>query len=167
MLANERDYTIRSMCTVLGVSSSGYYDWRNRAPSVRDVSDVMLTEHIRAIHDRSDGTYGYRRMRRQLAREAVQVNDKRVRRLMRAAGLQGYTPRLKRRVYQLVAEGVHAPDLVRRDWNPNLPNKLWVADITQVRTWQGWLYLAVIMDACSRRIVGWSMEPHMRTELVQ
>ncbi len=91
----------------------------------------------------------------------------RVRRLMRLAGIQGHVPRLKRRISHVDVDGVHAPDLVRHDWNPSAPNTLWMADITYIRIWQGWLYLAVIMDVCSRRIVGWSMQSHMRTDLVQ
>ena len=86
---------------------------------------------------------------------------------MRQHGLEGRVRRLRRRVHQVSAEGVHAPDLVLRDWNPTRPDRLWVADMTYVSTWQGWLYLGVIMDAYSRRIVGWSLAQHMRTELVQ
>ena len=143
------------------------YDHLNRQPSAREVANEQLIDQITKIHADSEQTYGYRRVHAELAHLGVVVNRKRVQRLMRAEKLHGVTPRRKRRVYQLSAEGVHAPDLVRRDWNPDVPNKLWVADITYIRTWQGWLYLAVIMDACSRRIVGWSMQSHMRTELVQ
>ncbi len=82
-------------------------------------------------------THGYRRLKHQLAREGTHVNDKRVQRLIRLAGIQGHVPRLKRRISHVNAEGVHAPDLVRRDWNPSMPNTLWVADITYIRTWQG------------------------------
>lgn len=157
------------MLEVLDVGSSGYYDWKRRqvTPSSRQLGDEQLAELIVEIHEFSMQTYGYRRIRAELARRGVSVNAKRVRRLMQLKGIQGHTPRLKRRVRQLEAIGVHAPDLVLRDWNPDAPNKLWVADITYIRTWQGWLYLAAIMDAHSRRIVGWSMQPHMRTELVQ
>jgi transposase InsO family protein len=155
------------MCAVLGVSTSGFYDWLKRGVTARELDDQQLLEKIREIFEDSRQTYGYRRVRWQLARNGVSVNDKRVRRLMRQDGLEGRVPRLRRRVHQIAAEGVHAPDLVRRDWNPTEPNRLWVADITYIRTWQGWLYLAAIMDACSRRIVGWSMQPHMRSELVQ
>jgi putative transposase len=155
------------MCQVLGVSPSGYYDHLRREKSKRALEDERLTEMIVEVHEFSMQTYGYRRIRAELARRGVSVNAKRVRRLMRLRGIQGHTPRLKRRIRQIGAVGVHAPDLVLRDWNPTQPNKLWVADITYVRTWQGWLYLAAIMDAHSRRIVGWSMQPHMRAELVQ
>jgi transposase InsO family protein len=131
------------------------------------MANVVLVEQIMQVFTDSRETYGYRRVTRQLAREGVAVNEKRVRRLMRLHGLEGRVRRLRRRLYLVQSEGVHAPDLVKRDWNPDLPNKLWVADITYIRTWQGWLYLAVIMDACSRKVVGWSMRPHMRSELVQ
>lgn len=155
------------MCSVLGVSPSGYYDHRRRQPSARALRDDELRAMIVEVHEFSMQTYGYRRIRAELARRGVSVNAKHVRRLMRLAGIQGHTPRMKRRVHQITAVGVHAPDLVLRDWNPTQPNKLWVADITYIRTWQGWLYLAAIMDAHSRRVVGWSMQPHMRAELVQ
>lgn len=151
----------------MGLKKSTYYEWRSRGPSDSELEDAYFANRLHDLWTASQKTYGYRRLKHQIAREGEYVNDKRVRRLMRIAGIEGRTPRLKRRVYQVSAEGVHAPDLVRRDWNPTTPNKLWVADITYIRTWQGWLYLAVIMDACSRRIVGWSMQSHMRTELVQ
>lgn len=151
----------------MGLKKSRYYAWRGRGPTDSELDDAYLADRIHVLWKKSAETYGYRRIKHQLAREGLYVNDKRVRRLMRLCGIQGHVPRMKRRVYQVEAVGVHAPDLVRRDWNPTEPNLLWVADITYIRTWQGWLYLAVIMDACSRRIVGWSMQPHMRTELVQ
>ena len=155
------------LCDVMGIGTTTYYDWLGRGATETELRDAYAANELFDMWQRSAQTYGYRRLRRQLARKGERVNDKRVRRLMGLCGIQGHVPRLKRRIYQVAAEGVHAPDLVRRDWNPTQPNKLWVADITYIRTWQGWLYLAVIMDACSRRIVGWSMQPHMRTELVQ
>ncbi len=151
----------------MGISTTTYYEGRRRGLSDAQLADAYAADHLYDAWTASAETYGYRRLKHQLAREGAHVNDKRVRRLMRLAGIQGHVPRLKRRISYVNAEGVHAPDLVRRDWNPIVPNTLWVADITYIRTWQGWLYLAVIMDACSRRIVGWSMQSHMRTELVQ
>ena len=163
----QEGFTVLAMCSVLGVSASGYYDHLKRRPSARDTSDSELLGQIQRVFFWSRETYGYRRVARQLARDGYHHNEKRVRRLMRQHGFEGRVRRLRRRVHQVSAEGVHAPDLVLRDWNPTRPDRLWVADMTYVSTWQGWLYLSVIMDAYSRRIVGWSLAQHMRTELVQ
>lgn len=152
---------------MLGVTPQGYTEHFKRAPCKRHVEDRKLLTQIREIHEESMQTYGSLRIRAELAHRGVHVGRRRIARLMRLDGLQGVVKRRKRRIHQIHAEGVHAPDLVRRDWNPDQPNKLWVADITYIPTWQGWLYLAVIMDTYSRRIVGWSMQSHMRTELVQ
>ncbi len=154
------------MCKVLAVSTSGYYAWRSRVPSQRTRDDAMLTEQIRALHAWSRGTYGAPRIHAELQDQDVHVGCKRVARLMRAAGLTGISrrrgPTTTRR-----REGVGpAPDLVERDFTATEPNQLWVADITYVPTAAGFLYLAVVLDAFSRRIVGWSMANHLRTELV-
>lgn len=154
------------MCRVLEVSTSGYYAWRSREPSKRTQEDAVLTEQIRSIHERSRGTYGAPRIHAELRDEGIRVGCKRVARLMRAAGLRGVSrrkgPRTTRR-----SEGARpAPDLVDRDFTATEPNELWVADITYVPTTAGFLYLAVVLDAYSRRVVGWSMANHLRTELV-
>jgi len=137
------------MCEVLDVSPSGYYSWRRREPSARQLGDEQIADLIAEIHEFSLQTCGYRRIRAELARREVSVNAKRVRRLMRLCGIQGHTPRMKRRIHQITAVGVHAPVLVLRDWNPTQPDKLWVADITYIRTWQGWLYMRaeLVQDA--------------------
>lgn len=154
------------MCRVLGVSASGYYAWRKRPPSRRQRQERRLLEHIQAIHQRSRGTYGAPRIRAQLAAESVFVSGKRVARLMKKAGLRGVC---RRRwpvtTIRCQAAGA-ADDLVQRDFRSQGPDRLWVADITYVPTRSGFLYLAVVLDAFSRRIVGWSMKTHLRTELV-
>jgi putative transposase len=155
------------LCSVLQVSPAGYYFWVQRGTSKRDLENQALLLLIEEIYEESMQTYGVARVHAELRHRGFLISRKRVAGIMRNAGLQGLVKRRHRRVHQISAEGVHAPDLVRRDWNPDELNKLWVADITYIRTWQGWVYLAVIMDACSRRIVGWSMQSHMRTELVQ
>ena len=154
------------MCRVLDVSPSGYYAWRRRAPSARSVSDAKLTAVIREVHKWSRGTYGVPRMVPELKARGHHVNPKRVARLMREAGLEGVSRRKGTRTTWRDRDRRPAPDLVERDFTADGPDALWVADITYVPTWAGFLYLAVVLDAWSRRIVGWAMAPHLRTELV-
>jgi len=154
------------MCKLLGVSRSGYYAWRNREPSARDRRDEELTEMIENIHSDSRGTYGSPRIHAELKAAGEAVGQKRVARLMREAGIEGVSRRSKPTTTISSANDRKAPDLVDRDFEPDAPNELWVADITYVPTSQGYLYLAVVLDAYSRRVVGWAMEKHLRTELV-
>lgn len=166
MKANQAVYPVATQCRLLGVSPSGYYAWRRRPLSARTQANEALTERIRAIHALSQGTYGMPRIHAELAAEGEQVSRKRVARLMRAAGLQGVSRRKRMRT-TVRAEAVRpAPDLVDRNFTASAPNQLWVADITYVPTWAGFLYLAVVVDAFARRVVGWSMTNHLRTELV-
>ena len=166
MKANQAVYPVATQCRLLGVSPSGYYAWRRRPLSARTQANEALTERIRAIHALSQGTYGMPRIHAELAAEGEQVSRKRVARLMRAAGLQGVSRRKRMRT-TVRAEAVRpAPDLVDRNFTASAPNQLWVADITYVPTWAGFLYLAVVIDAFARRVVGWSMANHLRTELV-
>ena len=155
------------MCRVLEVSTSGYYAWRKRAPSERVLLDMALTERIRDIHDRSRGTYGAPRVWAELRAQGIRVGRKRVARLMRAAGIRGVTRRRRVGTTRREAGARGAPDLVNRDFTATGPDQLWVADITYVPTWAGFLYLAVALDVWSRRIVGWAMAPHMREKLVR
>ncbi len=154
-------------CGLLGVSTSGFYTWAARAPSDRALSDAWLVEKIKAVHAENRGVYGSRRVTAELRMgEGVVVSRKRVQRLMRAAGLSGLT-KVKRGRTTIRVPGVRvADDLVERRFRPDAPDVLWVADITYLRTWEGWVYLAAVQDAFSRRIVGWSMADHMRSELV-
>jgi putative transposase len=165
-MVNQAMYPIVTMCRVLGVSTSGYYAWRQREPSQRAQMDAALTVQIRQIHADSDQTYGAPRIRAELAANEVRVGRKRVARLMRAAGLQGVSRRKYTRTTQRQPAAQPAPDLVQRDFSASEPDRLWVADITYVATWAGFLYLAVVIDAWSRRVVGWAMANHLRTELV-
>jgi len=164
--ANQANYPVATMCRVLGVSTSGYYAWLKRQSSQRSREDAILTDRIRWIHLRSRGTYGSPRIHAELRDEGVHVSRKRVARLMRAAGLQGVSRRKSTRTTIRQPGAQRAPDLVKRDFTVDGPNKLWVADITYIRTWAGFLYLAVVVDAWSRRVVGWAMANHLRTELV-
>jgi putative transposase len=164
--ANQAAHRVRTMCRVLGVSPSGYYAWTERQPSARATKDAGLIKRIRDIHETSRGTYGVPRMHAELAAEGTHVGRKRVARLMRVAHLQGVTRRRKYTTTVRDANARQAPDLVDRQFKADAPNRLWVADITYIPTWAGFLYLAVVLDAWSRRIVGWAMETHLRTELV-
>lgn len=159
-------YPVSLMCSVLAVSRSGFHAWERRPPSDRDLADAWLSERIVEIHRESRGTYGVRRVHAALAHRGVHVGRKRVERLMRAEGLSGLVPKRFRRTTIRVPGVRVADDLVDRDFQPAGPNELWCADIKYVRTWQGWLYLAAVMDCYSRRIVGWSMRTDLEAELV-
>jgi len=154
------------MCRLLDVSTSGYYAWRGRGPSKRAQRDAALKQQIKRLHDRSDGTYGAPRIHEDLKELGEQLGRKRVARLLRELGLQGVTRRKGTWTTVRDPEAHPAPDRVDRDFTATGPNQLWVADITYVPTWEGFLYLAVILDVWSRRVVGWAMAPHLRTDLV-
>jgi putative transposase len=154
------------MCRVLGVSPSGYYDWRDRPPSARAVADAFLLERIKAHHKASRGTYGMPRLHEDLKEEGIRVGRKRVTRLMKKAGIMGVSRRRKRGLTKRDKNAHPIPDLVDRNFTAERPDKLWVADITYIPTWSGFLYLAVVLDVWNRKVVGWSMATHLRTELV-
>lgn len=162
---NQTRYRVRTMCRVLGVSPSGYYGWLRRVPSLRSQTDLVLKQRIETIHQRSRGTYGAPRIHAHLSCESVFVGRKKVARLMREAGLRGVCRR-KFPTTTVRSNNPAASDLVDRNFSATAPNQLWVADITFVATNRGFLYLAVVLDAFSRRVVGWSMKTHLRTELV-
>ena len=165
--AKQAEHSIQLMCRVLGVSRSGFHAWERREPSRRACQDESLSDLIAGIHDDSMKTYGSPRVHAELRLEhGIRVGRKRVERLMRHAGLAGQIKR-RRGKTTIRVQGVRtAPDLVERDFDPTEPNRLWSADITYVRTWQGWLYLASVMDLYSRRIVGWALADHLRAEIV-
>jgi putative transposase len=164
--ANQAAYEVRTMCRVLGVSASGYYAWRDRPPSARAIADAQLLERIRGFHATSDGTYGVPRIYEDFLEEGTPIGRKRIARLMRAAGLRGVSRRKGCWTTLRDKDARPAPDLVQRKFVADAPNQLWVADITFVPTWAGFLYLAVVLDVFSRRIVGWAMANHLRTELI-
>jgi putative transposase len=154
------------MCRLLGVSPSGFYRWRRRAPPARARADAWLLTHIQRIYVRSRQTYGAPRIHAELAAQGIRIGRKRVARLMRRAGLQGVS---RRRWVSTTVRGSQerpAPDLVQRHFQAEQPNRLWVADVTYIPTWTGFLYLAVVIDVFSRRVVGWAMATHLRTALV-
>jgi putative transposase len=164
--AEQASSSVVRLCRALGVSTSGFYDWQRRQPSARARADAVLVDRIRDVHAASHCTYGAPRVHAELCATGTRVGKKRVARLMRTAGLAGRCPkRFRRTTIRSSAPAAEPPDLVRRDFRPTGPNAVWISDITYVRTWEGWLYLAVILDAFSRRVVGWALADHLRTEL--
>jgi putative transposase len=159
-------YPVRILCSALGVSPSGYYAWRSRGPSARARSDAELVEAIRQAHARSRGTYGVPRIWADLAEAGHRVSRKRVARLMARDHLAGVHRRRFVRTTIRDEDAAPFPDLVNRDFRAPGPDRLWVADITALPTRSGSCYLASIVDAWSRRVVGRSMATHMRAELV-
>ena len=166
MTAHQATYSIASMCAALDVSASGYYAWRQRRPSARATRDRALRRRITTIHRATRGVYGTPRIHAELAEAGICIGRKRVARLLRAAGLRGVTRRKFVVTTRRSADSRPAPDLVRRDFTARGPDQLWVADITYVRTQRGFVYLAVVLDVWSRRIVGWAIKPTLDTELV-
>ena len=164
--AEKAHFPVTTLCRVLGVSRSGYYAWRMRPPSARACADQALSRQIRTVHERSRGTYGAPRIWADLRETGVVCSRKRVARLLRLSGLQGCHRRKGPPSPRRTPGATPAPDLVRRDFAAPAPDRLWVADITYVPTWAGFLYLAVVLGAHSRRIVGWAMADHLRSELV-
>ncbi len=164
--AEKTSFPIQFMCRMLGVSRSGYYDWRDRPPSARNRADAALTEKVREIHERSRHTYGSPRVHAELRALGTRCGRKRVERLMRQAGLQGCMRARRRGTTRRSTKRAPAEDLVKRNFRATEVDRVWVADITYVATREGFLYLAFILDVHSRRIVGRAMEPYLKTELV-
>jgi len=167
MSANQATFPVATMARVLGVSEAGYYAWRHRLPSAHALADAALLKRVRTIHASSRETYGAPRVHAELRADGEKHGRKRVARLMRAAGLVGAS---RRRAGVTTTrrdkEARPAPDLVDRNFTATAPNRLWIADITFVPTAAGFLYLAVVLDAWSRKVVGWAMANHLRAELV-
>ncbi len=167
MSANQATFPVATMGRVLGVSEAGYYAWRHRLPSAHALADAALLKRVRTIHASSRETYGAPRVHAELRADGEKHGRKRVARLMRAAGLVGASRRRAGvTTTQRDKEARPAPDLVDRNFKATAPNQLWVADVTFVPTAAGFLYLAVVLDAWSRKIVGWAVANHLRTELV-
>ena len=164
--ADSNSYDVTFMCDQLGVSTSGYYKWRAKPVSEHERTDAFLTRKITAIHAALAGNPGVRRVHAELAAVGHRVARKRVWRLMRAAGLAGRHPRAWKRTTIAGRHPVPAPDLIGRDFDADTPDTKWCGDITYVKTWHGWAYLATVIDLHSRRLIGWAIEDHMRTSLV-
>ncbi len=165
--SEEGNYTITLMCRCLEVSKSGYLDWRDRPPSATAERRRDLTDRIRASFEASDSTYGYRRIHAELRRMGVQVCVDTVRAIMRVEGLVAVQPRLKVRTTIAAEDAPSRPDLVGRDFTAPAPGLKWVGDITYIRTMEGFCYLATVLDCCTKKVVGYAIADHMRTELIQ
>ena len=159
-------YPVRTMCRVLEVSSSGFYAWLHRGPSKQSKSNAALLGTIKEIHKESDGTYGAPRVHADLPEKKASASLNRVARVMRGAEIQGVSRRKGMRTTWRGKDTQPAGDLVNRNFTATGPDQLWVADITYIPTWAGFLFLAVVLDVWSRKIVGWAMATHLRTELV-
>ena len=156
------------MCTWLTVSASGYYHWRSRPTSATSARRQALTEQVRGFFDACDGTYGYRRIHADLAAVGTECSPELVRQIMRTEALVACQPRPFRLTTVADAEAAaEMPDLVKRDFTADRPGRKFVGDITYIHTWQGFVYLATVIDCYSKKVVGWSIADHMRTELVE
>ena len=167
-MAEKAIFPVLVLCRVLEVSRSGFYGWMRSEGrrSTRDESDAALTTKIAEAHTRSRGTYGSPRIHEELQAGGMHVGRNRVARLMKEQGLHGCRPR----PFRTTTDSRHgepiAPNLLERNFAPAGPDQVWASDITYIRTWEGWVYLAVVIDLWSRRVIGWSVADHMRTELV-
>ena len=166
MSAHQAKFAIETQCRVLGLSVSGFYASVVRPPSARALEDALLLGMIRRFHADSRGTYGAPRIHVDLREAGRKVGRKRVARLMRQAGLEGISPRKWTTTTTPDAAHKKAPDLVKRKFEASGPNQLWVADITYIPTISGFLYLAIVLDVWSRRIVGWAMSSSLVTQVV-
>ncbi|MEU7768212.1 IS3 family transposase, partial [Nocardia sp. NPDC049190] len=164
--SEEGHHSVVSMCRWAKVSRSGYYAWLNREPSATAQRRDILAAEIRFCFDRSDDTYGYRRIHAQLARWGTMADPETIRTIVRELGLIACQPRPFRPVTTLAGDAADLPDLVRRDFTATAPAAKLVGDITYIRTWEGWLFLATVLDCFSKKVVGCAMADHLRTELV-
>jgi putative transposase len=164
--AERAQYPVGLLCLLLDVSRSGYYAWRGRPASERAVADRALTAEIRVIHERSRRRYGSPRIHEELGANDKRVGRKRVARLMKEDGISARTKRRFVKTTDSKHDFPIAPNLLQRNFAADAPNKVWVGDITYLDTQQGWLYLAVLIDLYSRRVVGWAMSEHIDTALV-
>jgi putative transposase len=164
--AEKAQHPVSLLCSVLGVSRAGYYAWKTRPLCARRLRDLELLGLIKQIHRDSEGSYGWPRLHAELRHRGVRASRKRVARLMREAGLSGLVTRRRGKTTIRVPGVRPAPDLVGRDFAAASPNRLWAADLTEISTWEGKLYLAVVVDCFSRRCVGWAMADNMRAEFV-
>lgn len=164
----ERKYTITQMCGWLEVSTSGYYEWRGRPASATAARRARLAGAVGRIFTESDETYGHRRIHAQLAREGERCTPELVRAIMRDLGLVACQPRPWRHsLTEADATAAPLPDLVRRDFTAPAPGLKLVGDITYVPTWEGWAYLATVIDCCTKEVIGWAIDDNYKTPLIE
>lgn len=167
VVAERAQHKVSRLCAVVGVTRQGFYAWLGRDPSARDVRDQQLKELIADAYEKSWRTYGVPRMHAELRDQGIQVAKKRVARLMRELGIEGVSRRRSRKRTTIQAEAAKAaPDLLERRFAADRPDQVWVADITYIPTHEGWLFLAAVVDLCSRKVVGWSMRADLQADLV-
>jgi putative transposase len=164
--ADSNEYPVTFMCEYLGVSRSGYYNWRGAGPSQRAQDDETLIVIMKELFARARGNPGVRRMRAELGAVGYRLSGKRVHRLMKAAGLRGRHPKAWKKTTIHGEKPVNAPDRIGRAFTAEQANEKWCGDITYVKTWEGWAYVATVIDLFSRAIVGYAVDDHMRTSLV-
>lgn len=162
----EGNYRVYLMCRWAKVSRSGYYEWRDRGPSAASQRHAKLGRLITALFEASDGTYGYRRVHADLLRSGYYADDETVRLIMRELGLEPCQPKPFRPITTVAGDASGTPDLVNRDFTADTPGVKLVGDITYIPTWEGWLYLATVLDCCTKKVLGYAMAEHMRTSLV-
>ena len=162
---HREEFPVSRMCKVLDVSRSGYYAWRGRPPSEREMANRELYKKIKAVYDKSHGTYGSPRIYRQLKQQGITCSENRVARLMRLRGLRARQTKTYKTTTKRNKGDPVAPNLLKRDFEAEGPNEKWLGDITYIPTEEGWLYVAVAMDLYSRRVVGWAMSDRMTSDL--
>ena len=164
--AEKARHSIPKLCRMLRVSRSGYYAWSRRGPSKHALEDSRLGTLVVAAHHEGRGSYGSPRVLDELRASGERTSRKRIARLMRERGLVGETRKKWRHPSSAPSDAAYVPNVLDRAFDVPVPNQVWACDITYVRTWEGWLYVAVVIDLFSRRVVGWSMQSHMRTDIV-
>jgi len=164
---HQDEFPIVRMCDVLGVSRSGYYAWRDRPPSQREMANRALYQQIKAVYDESNGRYGSPRIYQALKKQGVKCSENRVARLMRKRGLKAHQAQRPHPARKRNTGGPVAPNILNREFEAERPNQKWLADITYIRTQEGWLYVAAVLDLYSRRIIGWAMSSRMTSDLTQ
>ena len=167
MHAEKSDFTIIRMARLLGVSRSGYYAWTKRRPSARAVRSERIEAKIAWFHGESDEVSGTPRILADLREDGEIISRKTVAKTMRKLGLRGVCPKRWKTTTLTDPGDTYPPDAVKRQWDTGALNTVWIGDITYLRTWEGWLYLATVIDAHSRRVIGWAIADHMRTDLVE
>jgi putative transposase len=167
MHAEKSNFSIVRMARLLGVSRSGYYAWTKRGPSARAIKATRIEQKIAWFHGDSDEVSGAPRILADLREDGEIISRKTVAKTMRKLGLRGVCPKRWKTTTLTDPGDTYPPDAVKRQWDTGTLNAVWIGDITYLRTWEGWLYLATVIDAHSRRVIGWAIADHMRTDLVE